>query len=36
MNTQTDAREATGCYCPSDCACKSDYRATVCGCTGKH
>jgi hypothetical protein len=32
----TDARDATGCFCPGDCGCQSAYRATVCGCTGKH
>lgn len=31
-----DARDATGCYCPSDCACHKPSRLTVCGCTGNH
>lgn len=31
-----DARQATGCYCPSDCACHNAQRVTVCGCTGTH
>ncbi len=31
-----DARDATGCYCPSDCACHFPHRYTYCGCTGKH
>jgi len=31
-----DARDKTGCYCPSDCACHHAHRLTVCGCTGSH
>ena len=30
------ARDLIGCYCPSDCACRTPYRVTVCGCTGVH
>jgi len=30
----SDARDATGCYCPGDCGCKRGRN--VCGCTGKH
>lgn len=29
-----DARDVTGCYCPSDCGCKRGRNS--CGCTGKH
>lgn len=31
-----DSRIESGCYCPSDCNCKSEYRMAVCGCNGTH